>query len=174
MRLYVVISIMVVVVAIAVGLYFALKPSKDVTEGETSETSLSVSTNTSVIPEETVVTAEVVKPQASRLLLEYKGRAGTEHMVVSINGKIIHDTTVPKTAVTKTFDISADNYPVKTIVIDFKNDAADRDLYIIRALLDDVDIKSKFTHPSLMNDAARLAEMRQGSFKWYGKYTYNQ
>jgi len=176
MNIWVGIVIVIVIIAIILGIYFGVKGSADNSKNDSQKdaTAAALSTNTTPTPVETVVKAEVAKPTASKFVFEYKGITGEEQIEISVNGKVIFtDNAAPKTYVTKTFDLSSDSYPVKTIVVNFKNDSGTRDVYVNKALLDDVDIKSRFVASNVAaTDKARMESVAQGKFLWPGTYTY--
>jgi len=158
--------VIAIIVAIVLGLYFGLRKEDDTP---------AISVNTSPVSQETTISAEIIKKNASILVLEYKGVTGDEQMDITVNGKIIlSENAVPKEYVTKTIDLSADQYPVKTVVVNFKNDSGSRDIYFKKALLDGVDIRPHFVSSHVAaTDTARQEMIKQGKFLWGGTYTYN-
>jgi hypothetical protein len=110
-------------------------------------------------------------PAPTYLSIAYRGASNSEDMEVYINGQsVYHDPQCPSAQ--KLYRMPVDAWtPIKNITIEFKNDAAGRDLFMDKIELGGVDIRSKFVGPSSL-DATRQAAVREGKYAWTGKYVY--
>ena len=189
MNKWVYIGIVVVVIVVSVLIWHFTK-SKDVSISTTdtpgvepanvvkpesaTESTMSGSTTVTADVPPLEVSPLVTEPETTKLAIDYRGANGDESIDILINGKIVHnDTKVSKTTQTKTFEVTKDNLPVKTVTIRFKNDSKSRDIYIEKASLNGIDIKSKFKYAgSSPLDLPRQEQVSQGLYYWPGNYVY--
>lgn len=116
-----------------------------------------------------------LKPRADNTIeFEYRGVSGTEQMVVSVNGKDVYTDDSCGTSVKKaSVVVASEDRPVKSIVVNFKNDTDARDIIFGTFKFGGKNILNAFSAPSGLNlSAESTSSMHSGQFKWGGAYQW--